>query len=81
LRLPRIRGGERGDAAQMLKVDLRDGESGDQLLNRFTKLVQKDGILREVKARRHFISAGERERIAQRKAAARRRRRKVRLRD
>jgi small subunit ribosomal protein S21 len=65
----------------MLKVDLRDGESGDQLLNRFTKLVQKDGILREVKARRHFISAGERERIAQRKAAARRRRRKVRQRD
>jgi small subunit ribosomal protein S21 len=65
----------------MLKVDLRDGESGDQLLNRFTKLVQKDGILREVKARRHFISAGERERIAQRKAAARRRRRAVRQRD
>lgn len=58
----------------MLKVDLRDGESGEQLLSRFTKLVQKDGILREVKARRHFISPSERERIAQRKAEARRRR-------
>jgi ribosomal protein S21 len=65
----------------MLKVDLREGESPDQLLSRFTKMVQKDGILREVKARRHFISAGERERIAQRKAAARRRRRKARSRD
>jgi ribosomal protein S21 len=65
----------------MLKVDLRDGESGEQLLNRFTKMVQKDGILREVKARRHFISESERERIAQRKAAARRRRRKARQRD
>jgi len=58
----------------MLKVDLRDGESGEQLLNRFTKMVQRDGILREVKARRHFISQGERLRIAQRKAEARRRR-------
>jgi ribosomal protein S21 len=65
----------------MLKVDLREGESGEQLLNRFTKMVQKDGILREVKARRHFISASERERIAQRKAAARRRRRKARQKD
>jgi ribosomal protein S21 len=58
----------------MLRVDLRDGESGDALLNRFTKMVQRDGILREVKARRHFISQGERLRIAQRKAEARRRR-------
>lgn len=66
---------------QMLQVELRDGESGEALLNRFTKMIQKDGILREVKARRHFISAGERERIAQRKAAARRRRRKSRQRE
>lgn len=64
----------------MLKVDLRDGESGEQLLGRFTKMVQRDGILREVKARRHFISVGERARIAQRKAEARRRR-KARKRD
>ncbi len=58
----------------MLKVELREGETGEQLLNRFTKMVQRDGILREVKARRHFISPGERMRIAQRKAEARRRR-------
>ena len=73
--------GERRIATNMLQVDLREGESGEGLLNRFTKMIQKDGILREVKARRHFISPGERERIAQRKAAARRRRRKARLRD
>lgn len=65
----------------MLQVDLRAGETGEGLLNRFTKMVQKDGILREAKSRRHFISAGERERIAQRKAAARRNRRKSRQRD
>lgn len=65
----------------MLQVDLRDGENPESLLNRFTKMIQKDGILREVKSRRHFISAGEQERIAQRKAAARRRRRKARQRE
>ena len=64
----------------MLKVDLRDNESGEQLLNRFVKMIQRDGILREVKARRHFISPSERARIAQRKAEARRRR-KARKRD
>ncbi len=64
----------------MLKVEMRDGESSDQLLNRFTKMIQRDGILREVKSRRHFISQGEQLRIAQRKAEARRRR-KMRRRD
>jgi ribosomal protein S21 len=39
----------------MLQVDLREGESGEALLNRFTKMIQKDGILREVKARRHCV--------------------------
>lgn len=58
----------------MLKVDLRDGESSEQLLNRFTKLIQREGVLREVKSRRFFISRGEQLRIAQRKAEARRRR-------
>ena len=76
-----IRSANGRNASGMLQVVLRDGESPDSLLNRFTKMIQKDGILREVKARRHFISAGERERIAQRKADARRRRRKARQRD
>lgn len=55
-----------------LMVTARDGESGDQLLSRFNKLVQRDGILREVKRRRHFISNGERARLARQQAARRR---------
>ena len=55
-----------------LIVTAREGESGDQLLSRFTKLVQRDGILREVKRRRHFISNGERARLARQQAARRR---------
>ncbi len=64
------KGGER-----LLQVDLRDGETGDQLLARFTKMVQRDGILREVKARRHYVSPGEKARAARKKAARKRRKR------
>lgn len=55
-----------------LMVTSRDGESGEQLLSRFNKLVQRDGILREIKRRRHFISNGEKERLARQQAARRR---------
>jgi ribosomal protein S21 len=60
----------------MTMVDLRDGESGEHLLTRFRQAVQRDGVLREIKSRRHFIPRGERRRIAQAKAARRRRRAK-----
>jgi small subunit ribosomal protein S21 len=57
-------------------VDLRDGESPEHLLTRFRQMVQRDGILREIKQRRHFIPKSERRRIARAKAARRRRRAK-----
>ena len=60
----------------MTAVDLRDGESGEHLLTRFRQAVQRDGILREIKQRRHFIPKSERRRIAAAKAARRRRRAK-----
>ena len=59
----------------MLQVELREGESGEALLGRFTKMVQRDGILREVKRRRHFISNAQARRIAAQKAARKRARR------
>jgi small subunit ribosomal protein S21 len=59
----------------MLIVHPRDGESPEALLGRFTKMIQRDGILREVKRRRHFISASEQRRIAAQKAARKRARR------
>jgi ribosomal protein S21 len=57
-----------------LRVELREGESGEGLLSRFTKMVQRDGILKEAKSRRHFVSNRELARIAMRKAARKRRR-------
>ena len=59
----------------MLLVQLRDGESGEALLGRFTKMVQRDGILREAKRRRHFVSPTQERRIAAQKAAHKRARR------
>lgn len=56
-------------------VSLREGESQEALLKRFQRSVQNSGLLREVKAKRFFISNGEKARIAARKSAARHRRR------
>ena len=53
-------------------VELRDGESQEHLLSRFRQAVQRDGILREAKMKRHFISKPEAKRLAQAKAARRR---------
>jgi ribosomal protein S21 len=54
-----------------LRVEPRAGESGESLLNRFTKMVQRDGILREAKSHRHFLSNGELKRQARQKALRR----------
>ena len=56
-----------------LEVLIRDGESQDSLLRRFQRMVQIDGVLREVKAHRHFISKRDAARIKARKSAKRRR--------
>lgn len=49
---------------------LSEGESFESLLKRFTKRVQQDGILSEIRRRDHFESPSVRRK---RKAAAKRR--------
>jgi ribosomal protein S21 len=39
-----------------LDVILRDSESQDSLIRRFTKVIQMEGILREAKASQTFLS-------------------------
>jgi small subunit ribosomal protein S21 len=56
-------------------VVLRPGESQENLVRRFRKKVMRDGILREVKRKRHFVSKSEKRRFAKRKAIRRIRRR------
>ena len=57
-----------------LEVKLRDGESQDSLLKRFQRMVQMDGVLREVKNHRHFLPKRE---VARQKAKKNARRRRV----
>jgi small subunit ribosomal protein S21 len=56
-------------------VERREGESQEQLLTRFRTLVQRTGVLREIKKRRHFVSKSEARRMAQARAARRARKR------
>lgn len=53
---------EGGDVGMF--VSLRDGESQEGLLKRFQRSIQNSGLLREVKAKRFFVSPGEKGRIA-----------------
>ena len=57
-----------------LEVLLREGESQESLLHRFQREVQMSGVLREVKANRHYVPKGEAARIKAKKNAQRRRR-------
>jgi len=57
-----------------LDVVLREGETQESLLKRFTKSIELSGVLREAKAKRFFVSRGDAARIKAKKAARRRRR-------
>jgi len=57
-----------------LEVSIHEGESQESLLRRFQKKVQMSGVLREVKANRHFVPKSEATRIKAKKSAQRRRR-------
>ena len=52
-----------------LEVSIRDGESQDSLLKRFQRMVQMDGVLREAKSHRHFLSKRETARLKAKKNA------------
>ena len=56
-----------------LDVSIREGETQDSLLRRFQRMVQMDGILREAKAHRHFISKRDAARLKAKKNARRKR--------
>lgn len=59
----------------MTRVELRPGESSEQLLRRFRKEVSKSGVLSTVRRKRWYISKSELRRIQKKKALRRIRRR------
>ena len=56
-------------------VQLKEGESQERLLARFRQGIQRDGILREARRKRHFVSRSEARRLARAKAVRRARKR------
>ena len=60
-----------------LDVTLRQGESQESLLKRFQRSVQMDGILRDAKASRFFVSRGDAARLKAKNSARRNRRRNI----
>lgn len=54
-----------------MHVELKEGESFDQVLKRFTRGVSQSGILRSYREASRFVSKSETERLKRRRAARR----------
>ncbi len=54
-----------------IRIKARGGESVEQMLRRFKKLCEKEGLTKEVKKRQYYEKPSERNRRAQRKMALR----------
>lgn len=58
-------------------VELREGESQENLLKRFRQVMTREGVLREIKRKRYFVSKSESRRRAMAKAVRRERKRSL----
>jgi len=56
----------------MPRVEIRDDEPLDKALRRFKRLIEREGILKAVKAKKHYEKPSERKRREQRQAISRR---------
>lgn len=55
-----------------IRVKARSGESVDQMMRRFKKLCEKEGLNKDIKRKEFFEKPSERRRRASRKSVARR---------
>ncbi len=56
----------------MPRVEVRGDESLDKALRRFKRLLEREGILKALKARKHYEKPSERKRREMRQAVSRR---------
>lgn len=54
-----------------IRIKARHNESAGQMLRRFKKLCEKEGLTKDVKRKQYFEKPSERKRRAQRKTVAR----------
>ena len=55
-----------------IRIKARSGESAEQLMRRFKKLCEKEGLTKEVKKRQYYEKPSERKQRALRKSVKRR---------
>ena len=55
-----------------IPIKARGGESADQMMRRFKKLCEKEGLTKDIKRKEYFEKPSERRRRAARKAENRR---------
>jgi small subunit ribosomal protein S21 len=55
-----------------IRIKARGGESADQMMKRFKKLCEKEGLTKDIKRKEYYEKPSERRRRAQRKAENRR---------
>ncbi len=55
-----------------IRIKARSGESAEQMLRRFKKLCEKEGLTKEVKKRAYYEKPSERKQRALRKSVKRR---------
>ncbi|HLF89444.1 MAG TPA: 30S ribosomal protein S21 [Anaerolineales bacterium] len=59
----------------MIRAELRNNESQNELFKRFRRKVSRSGVLQQVRKKRFFIPDSEKRQIAKKKAMRRERRR------
>lgn len=60
----------------MTMIKVREGETLEEALRRFKRLVLREGILRELKQRRHHLSSSDLKKLKRDKARRRARRKR-----
>ncbi len=55
-----------------IRIKARSGESADQMMRRFKKLCEKEGLTKDIKRKEYYEKPSERRRRAARKAINRR---------
>lgn len=62
---------EEGAEPMAIRIKSRNNESVEQMLRRFKKLCEKEGLTKDIKKRQYYEKPSERRRRAQRKAELR----------
>ena len=69
-RTPKAQTGRSTDG-MAIRIKARGGESAEQMLRRFKKLCEKEGLTKDVKKRQYYEKPSERNRREERKRVAR----------